>query len=175
ARLERGGVDLLVTDLRLPGLGGLDLLRELRRRDVDVPAIVITAHGTVEDAVAAMKLGAFDFLSKPFSPADLLHMAGRAAAGPAPAGAERSMAPGAGRARGRASAPPRGRPIISRAPALLHVLEVAESVASSRAPVLIQGESGTGKELLARYLHESGTRRGKPFVAVNCAALPRDL
>jgi two-component system response regulator FlrC len=175
ARLEGGGIDLLVTDLRLPGLGGLDLLRELRRRGVDVPAIVITAHGTVEDAVAAMKLGAFDFLSKPFSPADLLHMAGRAAGSPGPSGAERSMAPGTGRARGAESVPPRRRPIISRDPALLHVLEVAESVASSRAPVLIQGESGTGKELLARYLHESGTRRGKAFVAVNCAALPRDL
>src|SRR5262249_25621805 len=70
--------------------------------------------------------------------------------------------------------PPR-RPIITRDPALTRVLEVADSVASSRAPVLIQGESGTGKELLARYLHERGVRRPKPFVAVNCAALPRDL
>src|SRR5262249_5718512 len=108
-------------------------------------------------------------------PADRLHRAGRAAAGRASTGAERSMAPGAGGARGAESAPPRRRPIISRDPALLRVLEVAESVASSRAPVLIQGESGTGKELLARYLHESGTRRARPFVAVNCAALPRHL
>jgi DNA-binding NtrC family response regulator len=80
ARLAQGGIDLLVTDLRLPGLGGLDVLREARRTGLEIPVVVITAHGTVEDAVAAMKLGAFDFLTKPFSPADLLHLAGRALA-----------------------------------------------------------------------------------------------
>jgi two-component system response regulator FlrC len=163
-------VDLLVTDLRLPGCSGLELVRELRRAGSDTPAIVITAHGTVEDAVAAMKLGAFDFLTKPFSPTDLLHLATRALGGeraaPAVAG---------GRARGHETAAPRRRTLVSRDPAMLRVLEVAESVASSRAPVLVQGESGTGKELLARYVHESGCRRGKPFIAVNCAALPRDL
>src|SRR5439155_677802 len=82
---------------------------------------------------------------------------------------------GSGRAKGGEGAAPRRRPILTRDPALQRVLAIAESVASSRAPVLIQGESGTGKELLARYVHESGSRRGKPFVAVNCAALPREL
>jgi two-component system response regulator FlrC len=173
ARLRRAGVDLLVTDLRLPGLGGLDLLREARRAGIEVPAVVITAYGTVEDAVAAMKLGAFDFLTKPFSPADLLHLAERACG----AAAERraAAAGSGGRARGGEAAPPRRRTLLSRDPAVLRVLEIAESVASSRAPVLVEGESGTGKELLARHLHDAGSRRGRPFVAVNCAALPREL
>jgi two-component system response regulator FlrC len=161
-RLRRAAIDLLVTDVRLPGLSGLELLRLLRDGGNETPAIVITAHGTIEDAVAAMKLGALDFLTKPFSPADVLHVAARtielAAAGS-----------GAG-----APTPPR-RPIVTGDPEMLRLLEVADTIASSRAPVLIQGESGTGKELLARHLHERGCRRGRPFVAVGCAALPRDV
>ncbi len=167
ARLEKGGIDLLVADLRLPGISGLDLLRDARQAGTEVASIVMTAHGTVEDAVAAMKLGALDFLSKPFAPADLLHLATRVI------GERQAIEPGT---RGRAhDAAPVRRPIVTRHPALLRLLEVAETVASSRAPVLVQGESGTGKELLARFLHDRGSRRGKPFVAVNCAALPRDL
>jgi len=173
ARLAQGGIDLLVTDLRLPGMSGLDLVCEARRAGIDAPVIVITAYGTIEDAVAAMKLGAFDFLTKPFSPNDLLHLATRALE------SERADAGGArGRGRGSAGEVPRAataRPIITRDPAVLRLLEIAESVASSRAPVLIEGESGTGKELVARFLHERGSRRDKPFVAVNCAALPREL
>jgi two-component system, response regulator FlrC len=165
ARLEADGAELLVTDVRLPGRSGTDLLRELRERGLDTPAIVITAHGTIEDAVAAMKLGALDFLAKPFSPADLLHLAARAL--------ER-RAPGPLR-RPRSGETALKRPIVTRDAGMLRLLEIADTVASSRAPVLIQGESGTGKELLARHLHERGARRGQPFVAVNCAALPRDL
>jgi two-component system response regulator FlrC len=167
-RLRRGGIDLTIADIRLPGMSGLDLLREIREAAIEVAAIVITAHGTVEDAVAAMKLGALDFLTKPFSPADLLHLARRVMAERAepPAGSGRSRADGQASLR---------RPIVSRDPALLRILEIAGSVASSRAAVCIQGESGTGKELLARYIHERGNRRGRPFVAVNCAALPREL
>jgi DNA-binding NtrC family response regulator len=167
ARLEQGAVDLVVTDLRLPGVGGLEVVRAARRPGSRTAAIVVTAHGTVEDAVAAMKLGAFDFLTKPFSPGDVLHLASRALGTTAPADA-------AARARAPETHEKR-RTIVTRDPALLRILEIAESVTSSRAPVLVQGESGTGKELLARYLHDAGCRRGKPFVAVNCAALPRDL
>jgi len=171
ARLVEGGIDLLVTDLRLPGIDGLALLRQAAAAGWAPPAIVITAHGTVEDAVAAMKLGAFDFLTKPFSPADLLQLAGSALAH-----ADERNTPASPPGRGRGAEPiPRRRDILTRDPAMRRVLEIADSVASSRAPVLIQGESGTGKELLARRLHERGARRGKPFVAVNCAALPRDL
>ena len=160
AVLGRETVDLLVTDLRLPGLSGLDLLRALRDGGRATPAVVITAHGTIEDAVAAMKLGALDFLTKPFSPADLLHLATHAL--------ERAPSSGSD------ATPPR-RPLLTRHPAMLRLLEVADAVASSRAPVLIEGESGTGKELLARHLHERGVRRDRPFVAVHCAGLPRHL
>src|SRR5262245_46311526 len=175
ARLEQGGIDLLVTDLRMPGIGGLELLRQATAAGTAPPAIVITAHGTVEDAVASMKLGAFDFLTKPFSPADLLHLAGRALA-QAEEREEQAPAPSATTTRARSGdSSARRRQLMTRDPAMRRVLEIADSVASSRAPVLIQGESGTGKERLARYLHDRGNRRGRPFVAVNCAALPRDL
>src|SRR5262249_62030299 len=109
ARLTPGAVDLIVTDLRLPGIGGLDVLREVRRTSPGTAAIVITAHGTIEDAVAAMKLGAFDFLTKPFSPADLLHLAGRAGAG----GASGAPVSGGGAPDGRAGA---GRATATDAP-----------------------------------------------------------
>jgi two-component system response regulator FlrC len=161
AVLARERVDLLVTDLRLPGRSGLDLLRELRDGGRATPAVVITAHGTIEDAVAAMKLGALDFLTKPFSPADLLHLATHAF--------ERATASG------HDPAAVARRPLLTRDPAMLRLLEMADAVASSRAPVLIEGESGTGKELLARHLHERGVRRAGPFVAVHCAGLPRHL
>jgi two-component system response regulator FlrC len=163
-RMRRDVADMLVTDLRLPGLSGLELLRELRAAGLARPTIVITAHGTVEDAVGAMKLGAVDFLTKPFSPADLLHLAARTLDGPVPTPPRPRRDDGAVR-----------RPIVTRDPTMLRLLEIADTVASSRAPVLIQGDSGTGKELLARYLHERGCRRGGAFVAVNCAALPREL
>jgi len=175
--LGKQEADLLVTDLRLPGRSGLELLAELRGQGRTVRAIVITAYGTIEDAVAAMKLGALDFLTKPFAPADVLHLARTALAAAGGTGEDRAAADSEAQT-GRLRAPSAGRvgrPIVSRDPAMRRVLEIAETVASSRAPVLIQGESGTGKELLARYLHDAGSRRGKPFVAVNCAALPREL
>jgi two-component system response regulator FlrC len=161
-RLRRDAADLLVTDLRLPGRSGLELLRTLRDDGHETPAVVITAHGTIEDAVAAMKLGAVDFLQKPFSTTDLLHLA-------------TSTLERAPIASGPREPMPARRPIVTRDPAMRRLLEIADTIASSRAPVLIQGESGTGKELLARHLHERGCRRGRPFVAVNCAALSRPL
>ena len=161
-RLGQEGHDLVVSDLRMPGLGGLALLQDIRRRYRDLPVILITAYGTVGDAVEAMKLGAYDFLTKPFSPQDLLQLVRRALSGPTERGTSRGRSPGA-------------RPLITRDPAVLKVLDVGESVAASRAPVLIEGESGTGKELLARFIHDRSPRRNKPFVAVNCAALPGEL
>ncbi|MEW6269010.1 MAG: sigma-54 dependent transcriptional regulator [Thermodesulfobacteriota bacterium] len=161
--LERERHALLISDMRMPGMSGLELLRAARARHPELPALVMTAYGTVEDAVAAMKAGAREFLTKPFSPQDVLHLVRGILHEPvADAGAP-------------ADTSAFERCIVSRSPAMARVLQVAEAVAASRATVLIAGESGTGKELLARHVHASGPRRGQPFVAVNCAALPREL
>ncbi len=162
-RLATEPCDLVVSDLRMPGIGGLNLLREIRRQHPELPVILITAYGTIEDAVTAMKLGAQDFLTKPFSPQDLFQLVRRALG----SSGER---PGA-----RAMRVQVARPLLTRDPTMLKILDIAESVAASRAPVLIEGASGTGKELLARFMHDAGVRRTKFFVAVNCAALPADL
>jgi DNA-binding NtrC family response regulator len=160
--LERGGYALVLSDMRMPGMGGAELLAAVQARWPSLPMVMMTAYGTVEDAVAAMKAGARDFLTKPFSPQDLLHLVRgilRDAGAPSTVD-ERGSVP---------------RRLIARSAAMRRVLAIAEGVAASRAPVLIQGESGTGKELLARHIHASGPRRQQPLVAINCAALPREL
>jgi DNA-binding NtrC family response regulator len=163
AALERSGYALVLSDMRMPAMTGAELLAAVQARHPGLPMVMMTAYGTVEDAVAAMKAGAREFLTKPFSPQDLLHLV------------RNILREGGGRppATGGRSEP--SRRLITRAPAMRRVLAVAEGVAASRAPVLIQGESGTGKELLARHIHASGPRRQQAFVAVNCAALPREL
>ncbi len=175
--LERERHALMITDVRMPGISGLELLRAVRERYPSLPVIVMTAYGTVEDAVAAMKSGAREFLAKPFSPQDVLHLvrgildelheAHEPASEREPLFSAAHVLP--------CDPPAEGRCIVSRSPAMARVLQVAEAVAASRATVLIAGESGTGKELLARHIHALGPRRNQPFVAVNCAALPREL
>ncbi len=166
--LEGRKVVLVISDMRMPGLSGLDLLGHIRRSQPHLPVVMITAYGTVEDAVRAMKAGARDFLTKPFSPTDLLHLVA-SFSDERSREEQRRLRPDAGERRSPS------RIIITQSRELLRIIEVIDAVASSRAPVLIQGESGTGKELLARRLHDAGVRRGCPFVAVNCAALPREL
>src|SRR6266481_3824747 len=136
ATLERGGYALVLSDMRMPGMGGAEVLAAVHTRSPELPMVMMTAYGTVEDAVAAMKAGARDFLTKPFSPQDLLHLVRgilRDAAAVSPATDERGSTL---------------RRLIARSAAMRRVLATAEGVAASRAPVLIQGESGTGKELL---------------------------
>jgi two-component system response regulator FlrC len=143
----------VLTDLRMPGMDGLELLDQLRRTNPGLPVIVLSAFGTVPDAVQALKSGAVNFLMKPFSHEALdavLHSLD--APGPAP-----SMAPSE---------------IITANAEMVSFLQRAASVAQTRATILIQAESGTGKEMLARWIHRSSACAGGPFVAVNCAALP---
>ena len=167
AALAEDAYALVLSDMRMPGMTGAELLRAITERHPSVPVLLMTAYGTVEDAVRAMKEGAREFLTKPFSPQDLQHLVRETLRDARPEA--RRNAPTAD-----AMIAP-SRPIVTSSPALRDVLSVAEGVAGSRSPVLIQGESGTGKELLARFVHEVGGRRHHPFVAVNCAALPREL
>ena len=163
---------LVLSDMRMPNMTGAQLLAAVRARHPGVPMVMMTAYGTVEDAVSAMKSGAREFLTKPFSPQEVLHVVRALLEESEPRGAAACDEPAATATAGETEG---ARPIVSRSEAMARVLQTAEAVAGSRSAVLIAGESGTGKELLARYIHEVGPRRHQPFVAVNCAALPREL
>jgi two-component system, NtrC family, response regulator AtoC len=166
ALLEREGVDLVITDLRMPGrLDGHALLKKVRAEQPDVEVVVLTAHGSVESAVAAMRAGAFDYLTKPLgSPAELRLLAARALE-------RRSLLA----LKARVAPPSQGPVLTYGAPAMRPVVEALRKVAPTSATVLLLGESGTGKEVAARTVHEWSARAEGPFVAVNCAALAETL
>ncbi|PYM94674.1 MAG: DNA-binding response regulator [Candidatus Rokuibacteriota bacterium] len=167
-RVQAGGVDLIVTDLRMPGLTGLELLRAAKAISPDVDVILLTAFGTVEEAVKAMKDGAYDFLTKPFRREQLLKLVDKAL--------ERRDLIEQNRALKQQLEDIRAKgQMIGASPSFRRMLTLVEQIADSSATVLIQGESGTGKELAARTIHERSARRTGPFVAVNCAALPDTL
>jgi DNA-binding NtrC family response regulator len=168
AYAQNPNLDVVVTDLRMPGMGGEEFIARLRHERPDVPLIVVTAHGTISSAVRAIRDGAADFLSKPFEPEHLeiavhnavklrdilrenisLRAAVREAAG--------------------------GRRLIGSGRAARALMEEVRRVAPYKTSVLITGESGTGKELVARSIHELSPRRDEPWVAINCSAIPRDL
>src|SRR2546426_914436 len=167
-RLQDGAIDLIVTDLKMPGLTGLELLRAAKAIAPDVDVILLTAFGTVEEAVKAMKDGAYDFLTKPFRREQLLKLIDKALE-------RRELIERNKVLQQRLDDLLRQGAIVGGSPAFRRMMMLVEQVASSSATVLIQGESGTGKELVARAIHERSTRAGKPFVAVNCAALPETL
>ena len=158
-------IDVLITDLRMPKLDGMQVLKSVSERFPNVPVIMITAHGTVDTAVEALKLGAFDYVTKPFDQAEFRTVVGKAAR-------TRELS------QKHVSGDPnqRGRYRIIGQSELMHgVYDVIEKVADTPSTVLITGESGTGKELIARALHENSSRKDKAFVSVNCAAIPPDL
>ncbi|MEZ5332941.1 MAG: sigma-54 dependent transcriptional regulator [Thermoanaerobaculia bacterium] len=158
--LEAEAFHLVLTDLKLPGRSGLDVLQAGRRLQPEAPVVVLTAFGTVATAVEAMKHGAADFLEKPVEVDDLYRLVGELVE-PAEAAEEFST--------------PRGTTIVGGHPSLRRALRLLQRVAASDSTVLLTGESGTGKELFARALHELSPRSERPFVAVNCAAIPREL
>jgi two-component system response regulator PilR (NtrC family) len=160
--LKSQAFDLCLTDMRLPDGDGLDLLEWMGTNCPQVPCAVITAHGNVESAVRALKLGAFDFVSKPLDLGVLRRIVSTAL--------KLSQASDAGTAT-RASGPQ----LIGNAPSMERLRELIQRVARSQAPVHIAGESGTGKELVARMIHTSGPRAEGAFVPVNCGAIPSEL
>jgi two-component system, NtrC family, response regulator HydG len=167
-RVQAGGVDLIVTDLRMPGLTGLELLRAAKAIMPDVDVILLTAFGTVEEAVKAMKDGAYDFLTKPFRREQLIKLVDKAL--------ERRDLIEQNKALKKQLEDIRAKgQMIGASPAFRRMLTLVEQIADSSATILIQGESGAGKELVARTIHERSGRRAGPFVAVNCAALPETL
>jgi two-component system response regulator AtoC len=165
-RAER--CDLVVTDLKMPGKGGIEFLRELRAIDAEVPVVVLTGHGTVPTAVEAMKLGAVDYLQKPCD-VDALELVIRRALDHSRYRLENRFL------REQAAAPPGLGELVGRSPGMSAVFDLVRQVAPTRSTVLITGETGTGKELVARAIHEHSPRRDKLFVPLNCAAIPSEL
>ncbi len=163
AHLERHHIDVLLTDLRMPGMGGVALISKARERDPELEVVVLTAHSTVDTVVDVMRAGATDYLKKPVkSPTELRHVIARAA--------ERRRL----RTTIEALSPPSGPVLTYGAPAMEAVVHQLQRVAPTRATVLLTGESGTGKEVAAREVHRLSGREG-PFVAVNGAALSAQL
>ncbi len=157
--------DLVLTDLRMPGMDGLELLRQLRSGFPEIPVVLLTAHGTIETAVEAMRRGAHDFLTKPFDDDKVLEVIGKALAH-----AERARRDFQGPlAQGEVTG------ILGRSPAIVALRGLIERIAPAPTTVLITGETGTGKELVAEALHRLSPRRDAPIVRINCGAIPEAL
>ena len=168
ARAGQGPLDLVITDLRLGRDSGLDVLRQVKAASPATEVVVVTAFATTENAIQAMKLGAHDYLTKPFKVDELLLVVGKALEHRALVAENRVLRHRAG---GRDAA---GEEILGDDPAIAEVRALVERVARGRTTVLVTGESGTGKEVAARAIHDGG-RRSQPFVAINCGAIPEGL
>src|SRR6516225_10198279 len=157
ALLRRDGYDVTIAKV-----GGMEVLKGINGADPEVPVIIITAHGTVDSAVEAIKLGAFDYVTKPFDQTELSNVLAKAI---------RTHESAQRNARDE-----RGRPsLVGESPQMQDVMRIIDKVADTPSTVLITGESGTGKELVATALHEGSSRRENPFIRINCAAIPREL
>ncbi|MBI5903762.1 MAG: sigma-54-dependent Fis family transcriptional regulator, partial [Deltaproteobacteria bacterium] len=150
---------MVISDMKMPCMGGMELLKEIKKTVPHVPVLLITAFGTIEKAVEAVKEGAMDFIIKPFSLETL----------------EATVDKAISRREELASFETKGKTILTKDPSMAKVLSMAAIAAASDATVLISGESGTGKELLARLIHGRSPRKDGPFVAVNCASIPEGL
>ena len=165
--LRNHRVEVVLTDLMMPAVSGLELLKAIKQMAPDVEVVMMTAYGTVETAVQAMREGAYDFVEKPLKRVTIVKSVRKAA--------ERRSLTLENRELKQEIKVLTGREIVGSSPALRRVLDIATQAAPSSATVLILGESGTGKELLARYIHQRSGRAGAPFVAVNCSAIPETI
>ena len=161
-------VDLVLTDVRMPEMDGVELLKRLQQLAPETPVIILTAFGTVQSAVAAMRNGAADYLLKPVQFDDVLLRIERAFERSAMAWATRVMTE-------QLSADSVFHNIVGEAPVMLRLFETVRKLSEVKSSVLLTGESGTGKELFARAIHYNGITRDKPFVPVNCGAVPESL
>ncbi len=161
-------VDLVLLDVRLPGQDGLELLREIRKRRPDLPVIMMTAYGTLQVAVEAMKHGAYDYIGKPFDTDEVLLLVQKALEAQA-------LVQEVARLRQTVEGRVDLGSIVGGSPAMQQVFKAVGKVAGTDLTILLRGESGTGKELVAWAIHENSRRKGRPFVPVNCAAIPREL
>jgi two-component system, NtrC family, response regulator AtoC len=160
---EKNGADVIITDLVMPRAGGMDILHKIKATRSDVPVIIMTAHGTVDSAVEAIKMGAFDYITKPFEHSEI-----RAVVSKAAKTHEASSLHIPPEGKGRHS-------IIGNSPEMQEIFKIIDKVADTPSTVLVTGESGTGKELIATALHDGSSRRDKPLIKINCAAIPREL
>ena len=166
AMLKEHHIDLVITDLKMPKVDGMTLLRRALEEEPELPIILITAHGTIDTAVEALKSGAFDFVTKPFDKDEVRQIVGKALKTRELRGADATSVPtGRGVRFG----------IIGDSAGITDLYAVLARVADTPTTALITGESGTGKELVARALHEHSSRKDKPFIKVNCAAIPKEL
>ncbi|MHC4931345.1 MAG: sigma-54-dependent transcriptional regulator, partial [Planctomycetota bacterium] len=165
---EHGQIGIVVTDLRLPGMDGLDLLREVKKLQASTEVVLMTGYGTIKSAVEAMKVGASDYLTKPFEMDALLVVVRRLVR-------MWSLEGEVQRLRTELKDRYQFHNIVGGAPCMREVFELTRAAAATDSPVLVEGESGTGKELVARAIHYEGLRSRGPFVPVNCSALPTDL
>jgi len=166
--LEETPSDLVITDLKMVGVDGLDVLRAVKQRRPDTEVILLTAYGTIDSAVEAMKVGAYDYLTKPVDPERLVHLVGKALEHKALRDEVRQL-------RERAAVREAFEHIVGRSLRMREVYEQVRQVAETTATVLISGESGTGKELVAHAIHNRSARKEGPFATLNCGALPETL
>ncbi len=166
--LRKTKIDLLLTDLKMPKLGGEELIKLARKLQPDIEMVVITGHGTIEQAVESLREGAYDFIEKPFKRPLLLKVLAKACEKQKLSRQNAALMQMVESLRGQ-------HEIIGKSPNFVEVLRLADQVALSEATVLIQGESGTGKELLADYIQQRSSRKGGPFIKLNCAAMPESL
>ena len=166
--IERGSYDVALLDLKMPGMDGVELMREIRGRHVELPVVILTGHGTIPSAIQAIQAGAYHYLQKPCE-VDEVEITLRNAV------RQQDLLRENTRLREVIKITTPYRDIVGESAAILQVIELIERTKNSWSPVLIQGESGTGKELVARALHLGSTRKDQPFVTINCAGLKPEL